>query len=474
MPKRSNTNLQGGFGVSLLLLLASSVASFISIRELIKSSGWVTHTNVVIQKLEEVISFAKDAETGQRGFLLTHDVSYLGPYNGTYEKMVNTFNELKKLTADNPQQQENLDQLKVLVDQRFKFLKVSIDSVQANKSVDVNNLKMGRDYMDQCRTLVDKMKATEDALLVTRTQRTQKLIKSTPILIIFAAIMAILITAYFYRRVSGNFAEISKLNSELTNKDEQIASRINAIQSIAARISQGDYKTRANDEEKDGLGGLSGSLNKMAQSLDKSFTEIEGREWLQTGAAEVGKSMVGEKPVTVLTNDILTFLANYTKSTVGAFYLSDNETNFILKGSYALSHNHGLSVKVGQGLVGQCAKDGRAISIDDLTDNDFTISFSAGEVKPKSIYVFPIYFENRLLGVIEMGSRETFTQLQKDLFKSISENIGIAINAAYNRARLQELLEETQAQSEELQAQHSELEGLNTELETQAHKLQSS
>jgi CHASE3 domain sensor protein len=59
-----------GFGISLLILIGSSVASYISINNLLTSAALVNHTNTVVQKLEQTLSVMKDAETGQRGFLL--------------------------------------------------------------------------------------------------------------------------------------------------------------------------------------------------------------------------------------------------------------------------------------------------------------------------------------------------------------------------------------------------------------------
>src|SRR5687767_11855399 len=130
MQKQAKKNLTGGFGISLLILLVSSVASFISIRQFIKSSEWVSHTHTVLQKVEEIISNTKDAETGQRGFLLTHDVTYLAPYNGSFEKVQSIFEEVGRLMSDDPEQKARLARLKALINQRFRFLKVSIDSVQ--------------------------------------------------------------------------------------------------------------------------------------------------------------------------------------------------------------------------------------------------------------------------------------------------------------------------------------------------------
>lgn len=474
MSSKQNQSLQIGFGLSLFLLLASSIGSFVSIREMINSSRAVSHTHMVIQKMEEVLSYTKDAETGQRGFIITHDVNFLAPYNGSYEMVMKSLEDTRNLVADHPEQQENLDALKGIILERFNFLKISIDSVQTNKPVNTEDLRRGNELMAASRTLVDKMTDIEEGLMATRTRAADRYARSTPVLNIVAAVLAILITLYFYRRIANSFRQINGLYVELSKKDKQMAVRINAIEQIAARISQGDYATRATDEEKDGLGSLAVSLNKMAESLDHAFSELGGKEWLQKGTAELNENMAGEKPVHVLGDDIIAFLANYTGSNVGAFFLSDNDKTLMMKGKYALRPDHDEVVKIGQGLVGQCARDGKAITLEDINDTDYTISFSAGEIKPKCIYIFPFYFEKKLLGVIEIGSRNDFTGLHKEFFNRVSESIGIAVNTAHNRARLQELLEETQAQSEELQSQHSELEGLNTELEAQAFKLQAS
>ncbi len=73
-------NLQRGFGLSLLVLIISSVASYISIQKLSNQAEWVNHTNVVIQKAEKAFSLLKDAESGQRGYLLTGSTIFLMPF----------------------------------------------------------------------------------------------------------------------------------------------------------------------------------------------------------------------------------------------------------------------------------------------------------------------------------------------------------------------------------------------------------
>src|SRR5687768_17162202 len=107
------------FAVSILLLLVSSAASFLSNRKLIAVTEQVNHTNEIIIDAYNLISIIKDAETGQRGYLITQRAEFLDSYNGAYQKAVAVYNKLKEKTKDNPAQQSNLDNAKVLIDVRF-------------------------------------------------------------------------------------------------------------------------------------------------------------------------------------------------------------------------------------------------------------------------------------------------------------------------------------------------------------------
>src|SRR5690606_9456032 len=104
-----------------------------------------------------------------------------------------------------------------------------------------------------------------------------------------------LITLSFYRKVIQDFNEKSKLQEDLQDKNEETEKRIIAIEKVASQISEGDYKIRLNEEMKDGLGSLAGSLNNMAKSLQYSFNLLEDKEWSQKGIALLNETMVGEK-----------------------------------------------------------------------------------------------------------------------------------------------------------------------------------
>ena len=95
-------NLQIGFGLSLLILIITSVASWSSIHNLLDSSKWVDHTDSVINQLNSALSSLKDAETGQRGFLLTGDTAFLRPFNGAHERALSYIGNIRSMTVDNP------------------------------------------------------------------------------------------------------------------------------------------------------------------------------------------------------------------------------------------------------------------------------------------------------------------------------------------------------------------------------------
>ncbi|TKC04996.1 response regulator [Pedobacter frigoris] len=468
-------NLRIGLGVSLLILFISSLASYLSIKNLISSADMVAHSNQVMNNLDGIISTLKDAETGQRGYLLTGENTFLEPYQGAKEKALDLLGNVAIETQDNPFQQQDTKKLQAIIEERLNILENTVTIKRRGGNVSVAELLNGKVYMDKARALIKKMQTEERRLLEERTVSMNKFAGYTPVLILIAAALAILITYFFYRRVSSDFNKRLALQRELQEKNEEIDNRIEVIQGIAGQISNGDYQIRLDDEMKDGLGSLAGSLNAMAESLQYSFSLLGDKEWLQSGIASLNDKMVGEKSVDVLATDILGNIIEHTHSIVAAFYLLGEDKKLYLEGGYSLAPDFKKHVlNIGDGIAGQVIKSGKQILINDIPDGEMTVSYAVGNTKPRNIAAIPILRNNEVVGIMEFGSLTPYTPLQLEFFHIISNNIGIAIHVAQNRRKLQELLEETQAQAEELQAQHGELEGLNAELEAQTQKIQTS
>ncbi len=469
------TSLRIGLGISLVFLLITSIASYISIKNLIGSADLVLKSNNIISDIDEVLSTVKDAETGQRGYLLTKNREFLVPYNGSQGKTDALFASVMAKTVENPAQQLKLKRLKALVDERLSILAISIGGPTKSTADLQSNLLRGRNYMSQARNVVTELKVSEAKDLAKRTAEMNAIAGYTPFLIIFASLVSIFSTLFFYRKVSSEFSEKIILNQQLEQLNVETSRRIDTMKNIAYQISNGNYKIRLQENALDSLGVLSTSLNTMAESLKTSFNALEDKDWLQTGIANLNDKMVGEKDVRTLSGDILTAAVEHTKSAVGAIYLLEEDNLLHLVNGYALNASEKQRTIIpGEGLVGQVFKTGKLIHLNKIPDTSISISYATGEAKPNSVVAFPIMRNGSPMGVIEMGTLNDYPQRKLDFMKDVANNIGIALQASQNKRKLQDFLEETQAQAEELQAQHAELEALNAELETQTNKIQAS
>ena len=475
------SSLRLGLGISLILLIVSSFASYFSITNLINSADLVQKSNVVIGNLDGIISTIKDAETGQRGFLITNDDVFLEPFSGAEQRTLQLIKGIESST-NNPYTKSHIVSLKRLVESRLNRINATIDLKKTKGIVVTEQLYTGKMTMDSIRAEVAGMQKNAKDVLISRTDSLDKFARYTPLLIVFAALLAILITLFFYQKVSKDYDRRMELQQELINANEETANRIIVIQRIAEQISRGDYKIRLDADTKDNLGTLAGFLNSMAESLQYSFTLLADKEWQQSGIASLNDKMVGEKTVNVLSKEALMSISEHIQAQVSAMYILMEDNRLHLVGDYAADKKHLVPIlEIGEGIVGACFENKKVLTLADVPDNALTTSFATGAIKPASIVVCPIFRNNIVIGVMEFGTINKIEDKQVDYLLSISENIGLAIHVAQNRQKLQDLLEETQtqteelqAQTEELQAQHTELEGMNAELEAQTQRIQAS
>jgi CHASE3 domain sensor protein len=113
------TKIGAGFTVALLALACIGVISYRSTNALIEAARLKAHTYEVLRSLQSLLSAMQDAETGQRGYIVTGRDSYLEPYNTGIKTSAQSLDEVRKLTADNPSQQRRVDALQPQVAAKF-------------------------------------------------------------------------------------------------------------------------------------------------------------------------------------------------------------------------------------------------------------------------------------------------------------------------------------------------------------------
>src|ERR1039457_4734855 len=164
--------------LGLIIIGCVGIQSNLEIQRLREMNRQVVHTHKVIESLEKVLSVLKDAETGQRSFILTGKVIYLEPDNTAFLEIPKILNDVTSLTEDNPQKQNSLQQLDKLSFKKLTELKEAIE-IRRNAGLEatrkVINVDRRKHLMDKIRALVDQMITYEQKLLDERSRIVNKL-----------------------------------------------------------------------------------------------------------------------------------------------------------------------------------------------------------------------------------------------------------------------------------------------------------
>jgi len=473
MPKKIIRNLQFGIGLSLLILIASSVASYWSIQNQMNHRESLSKSRRSVTAVKDVLVALLDAETGNRGYQLTGREDFLEPYKRGLREYSKALVLAESLGVQDKNQQERLDGLKVAVSQVMDNLKNLVENRRKGVVMTQQQIVTGKAYMDECRKIVRDFVQYEESQVEIKNRDLTRSSETTVLFIVFSALAAVVVTTFFYFKMRADLIRRDELEKMLRDKDQEMTRRVSAIQKIANRVANGDYSEKAVDNSEDDLGDLVESLNHMTESLKTSFDKINKSDWRQKGLALLNESLVGNKSVKEVSNKALSQLIEYGNCINGSLYLFD-EGILKLNNAFGLEANMKKTFEQGEGMVGQAFKNAKTQVYNNLHEDDFVVTFASSTIKIYGIILIPVFADGHVIGVIELGSTSNFDKDRISYFEECCVNIGIALNAAKGREKEQQLLEETQAQSEELQVQHSELENLNTELEAQTQKLQAS
>jgi CheY-like chemotaxis protein len=460
------TKIGSGFAISLAILATIGLISYQSTNELIETSRRENYTYEVLSKLKDLNLELRNAETGQRGYIITGEQRYLEPYNLATKVLDQKLQEIQRLTADNPIQQSRFDRLQPLIGKRLAVMKGVIDLRQsqgleaAQKAILTDQ---GKQLMDEIRQIIGAMEAEENMLLQQRSRKAQAVSQQTlniitysiPLLSLILALIGFVLTRY-----------ISRPLRQFSEAAENVADG-NLLVSLP------------NSDRRDEIGVLTRSLNQMIVNLRNTNQKNDEQNWLKSNLAEFTQILQGQRNLESVSRLILSNLAPLVGAQQGVFYVMDsidNQPILKLMSSYAYQERKNLAnqFRLGEGLVGQCALEKQRILLTEVPKDYIHISSGLGEALPLNIIVLPIIFENQVSAVIELASFGRFSQLHLAFLEQFSEIIGVFLNNIASSAQTQQLLAESVALTEELQLQQEELKQSNQRLEQQAQELEES
>lgn len=194
--------------------------------------------------------------------------------------------------------------------------------------------------------------------------------------------------------------------------------------------------------------------------------------WLQESENHVALSLRGDLGPEQIANAAAATLARPLQVQTAVVYrLEGNRLHFT--GGYAAPTGLPATLGLDDGQLGQVVRDGKVRHLVGGEDALLRVSSSLGETVVRERVLAPVTIDGQVIGVMELGRTTpgTLPALDAELLLRTADTIGMALRAALLRARLAELLEESQRQSEELQAQQEELRVANEELEEQSRSL---
>jgi len=187
----------GGFAVMAIALAVISVTGYRSTRDLIGNEQWVAHTHEARRQIAALLAQIVNAESGQRGFVLTGRENYLEPYKVALAAIDKSFADLRQLTIDNPTQTRRLDLLRPAIDDKLATLKRALE-IRRGESLEAAATAIGNGdgqvLIDKIRALINEMDQEEARLLEIRHRDAESASETTKLVILWGSIAAVLVT----------------------------------------------------------------------------------------------------------------------------------------------------------------------------------------------------------------------------------------------------------------------------------------
>ena len=399
-----------GFIACAVVLLGVAIFSFKNSEKFVASNTLVNTSNQVLYEFEQILMSSVDAETGVRGYVISGDTDFLKPFTSANIKAIEKLENVKKLTKDNPIQQNNIEKLSKELKLRFDNLNTCITLRKADyeKARAFVVLGEGKQIQDEIRKIIDEAQQLERTLLTQRIEDSANDAIKFNIVFAILLLVIVLILIVVYNIVAENLKALKSSESENANKN-----------------------------------------------------------WLLTGNSELNEKLIGDQSITQLANNTISFLCKYLNANIGAVYLFNKKENtLMLSGKFAFSSAQDTkeNFKLNEGLIGQAAWEQKQIFLTDISEDQIRITSSILDTKPKNLLITPFLLDGKTIGVIEIGKLTDFNKTEKEFINISMNSIAISVNTVQQA-------EEKEKRAAELGIANKELAFQNEEKEKRAAEL---
>jgi methyl-accepting chemotaxis protein len=308
------TKIGAGFGAALVIFVIVGIVSYRNVEKQTEDAAWVAHTHKVIATLTQVMSAMQDAETGQRGFIITGDESYLAPYNAGIVAVHTHHKHLADLVRDNPRQAARTDALAQAINAKLMEMEKPLAARRTQDFAAAQTIVLagsGKRAMDDIRALAQSMTDDEEELLARRASTSVAATKAASLTIVVGTILAIGLAGFvgilITRNVAGPLSKLTHAVERITVGDlgatidlgergdevgtlgrafGRMTASLRDMAGVADQIATGDL--RATLQPQSSADVLGHALAKMIANLRKQIGGmVEGAQVLGSAASEI-------------------------------------------------------------------------------------------------------------------------------------------------------------------------------------------
>lgn len=215
--------------VPAVVTFAVIALALYNFRALQRAVEWVDHTRLVIDRSEVLLARAVDAESGQRGYLLTGDSVFLSPGRAARDDAQQALADVRRLTMYSPRQQARIDTIVGEIASRFRMLDSGIALRRSGRTALLARgdlLRAGRQRMDHARQLIGAVKAEETRLLAQRRVVAERKLRVARLVLLLGGLLSVITAVVVNVMLARTITEGEQMSRELgAQLDDLIAAK---------------------------------------------------------------------------------------------------------------------------------------------------------------------------------------------------------------------------------------------------------
>jgi len=251
----------------------------------------------------------------------------------------------------------------------------------------------------------------------------------------------------------------------------RIINPIRALQDSLESITRGDY---AKEVPFKNAADETGALARTVDVLKQGAAAMQDQRWVKANAAKLGGDLQGATSLAEFGQRLVSGLVPTLGGGVGGFYvLGGNQDRLLRVADYGLAEGAPAAAAfgLGEGLVGQCARERKPVALADLPPGYCRIVSGLGGGAPVQAVAWPLHSRETLLGVIEFASFRALKTHEQALLEELLPVAAMSLEILLRNLSTQELLAQTQEQARQLEEQTEELTQSQEELLAQQEQL---